>query len=60
MRCIGVTGGRVLFSFQHEQVVDSKQGLFWLVGRSFVIDLLLLGERMKSGGWYQVNAGEGS
>jgi len=32
-----VAGGRVLFSFQHEQVVDSKQGLFWLIGRSFVI-----------------------
>lgn len=54
MRGIGVTGGRVLFSFQHKQVVDSKQG------RSFVIDLPLLGEWMKSGGWYQVNAGEGS
>jgi len=59
VRGIEVTGGRVLFSFQYEQVVDSKQDLFWLMGRSFVMDLLLLGEWMKSGGWYQVNTGEG-
>lgn len=44
MRGTEVAGGRVLFPFQHEQVVDSKQGLFWLMGRGFVMDLLLLGE----------------